>query len=294
MRMNVSSRTFSHAQTALVLTLAVLTAAPLTAQTREATLSQPVEFELDRDEATVLGLQLPPGEYLVTVDTRRSDARMSNLQSRVSLLDADGVVIHGTPMAFNEIDTEFRRVSAFALRRASKVSVRVVNQHDPAEYMVVVHPLSDGFLAWRARGEKPAPTIGAEDWPFATGKAGWMPYPFFGKTAPHPMALDEEQTGELEVGQSAYYAIALPKGDYRAVLGFEQARRTQSNLIGYIALLDSAGGSQEPLARINAIDTEFTAGGGFTLKRPTLIVLRVANGHRNTVKYTLRLRSGAQ
>lgn len=274
----------------LVLYLAAFTATPLVAETRQAALSKPAEFTLDRDETMELDLRLAAGEYLLTVDTRRVDGRISNLISKVSLLDGDGVVVRDAALSFNEIDRDFRRVSAFQLRRTATVSVRVVNSHDQADFMVVVHPLTAGFLARRRSGEPPPPDIAQDDWPFAEAKAGWMPYPFFGKAAPRPIALDEEQTGELEVGESAYYAVALPRGDYRAVLGLEQSRRKNSNLIGYVALLDSAGGSQEKIASINAIDVSYTAAGSFTMKRPTLVVLRVTNTHENTVKYTVRLR----
>lgn len=265
-----------------------------TAGAGEATLSKPTEFTLDRDETMELSLRLAAGEYLVTVDTRRVDGRVSNLMSKVSLLDGDGVVIRDAALSFNAIDRDHRRVSAFQLKRAATVAVRVVNTHDRADFMVVVHPLSAGFLDRRRRGEPPPPDIAQEDWPFAEAKAGWMPYPFFGKVAPGPIVLDQEQTGELEIGESAYYAIALPKGDYRAVLGLEQSRRKSSNLMGHVALLDSAGGSQETIARINAIDVSYTAAGSFTMKRPTLVVLRVTNTHENTVKYTLRLRTGVE
>ncbi len=276
------------------LCVAAAAAAPLRAEPRQATLATPSAFTLDRDETAELDLRLPAGEYLLTVDTRRVDGKVSNLMSKVSLLDGDGVVIRDAALSFNAIDRDHRRVSAFQLKRAATVSVRVMNAHDRADYMVVVHPLAAGFLDRRRRGEPPPPAILPDEWPFTEAKAGWMPYPFFGKVAPSPLALDQELKGELELGESAYYAIALPKGDYRAVLGLEQSRRRSSNLMGHVALLDSAGGSQETIARINAIDVSYTEGGSFTMKRPTLVVLRVTNTHQNTVKYTLRVRAEAR
>ncbi len=275
---------------AVALWVGVTVAVPQADHSTSGIAGQPTEFTLDRNETQVITLQLAAGEYLLTVDTRRVDGQNRNLIGKVSLLDGDGVVVRDATLQFNAIDVSFRGVSAFHLRRATTVSVRVVNEHDRAEYMVVVHALPAGFLARRSRAETPATPVGTDDLPFNVEKAGAMPYPFFGTTAPAPMALDEERSGELADGDSAYYALVPPRGDYRAVLGFTQTRRASSNLIGYVALLDSAGGSQQLLAQINAIDVSFTEAGSFTLKRPGLVVLRVANRHANGVKYTLRVR----
>lgn len=276
------------------LLLCVSASTALAATKTAATLAEPVELTLDRDETAEISLPLGPGEYLLTVDTRRADARLSNLISKISLLDGDGAVIRDGAIAFNVIDHQFRGVNAFELKRKSTVAVRIVNQHDKAEFVAIVHPLPAGFLAKRARGEVKFPDVTADDFPFARENAGLMPFPFFGKTAPTSFALGDELNGELEEGQSGYHAVQLPKGDYKVVLGFEQTRRQRSNLIGYLALLDSAGGAQQKIAEINVSDVSYTQGGGFSLKRDSLVVLRVANRHSNTVKYTVKLRPAAE
>jgi hypothetical protein len=260
------------------------------AAAKPAVLSQPAEFVLDRDETEELALKLTAGEYLVTIDTRRADSRLGNLISKVSLLDGDGAVIRDSNISINVIDYSYRGVSAFELKRPATVRVRVVNSNDKAEFLAVAHALPTGFLIQRNRLDAPVVEVAEKDFPFNNGKAGLMPFPFFAKTAPRMLAVEEDQTGELEEGESAYYAAMLPKADYKVGLGFEQARRQKSNLIGYVALLGGAGEAQQNVVDINAIDVSHTKAGGFALKRGSLVVLRVENRNENKVKYTLRIR----
>ena len=272
----------------LLLSSACLTCAAAAA--KPAVLSQPAEFVLDRDETEELALKLAAGEYLVTIDTRRADSRLGNLISKVSLLDADGAVIRDSNISINVIDYSYRGVSAFELKRPATVRVRVVNSNDKAEFLAVAHALPTGSLIRRNRLDAPVEEVAEKDFPFNNAKAGLMPFPFFAKTPPRMLAVEEDQTGELEEGESAYYAAMLPKADYKVVLGFEQARRQKSNLIGYVALLGGAGEAQQNVVDINAIDVSHTKAGGFALKRGSLVVLRVENRNENKVKYTLRIR----
>lgn len=58
-----------------------------------------------------------------------------------------------------------------------------------------------------------------------------------------------------------------------------------------MSLLDGDGVVvRDATLQFNAIDVSFTEAGSFTLERPGLVVLRVANRHDNGVRYTLRLR----
>ncbi|MDQ3650703.1 MAG: hypothetical protein M3458_10620 [Acidobacteriota bacterium] len=66
---------------------------------------------------------------------------------------------------------------------------------------------------------------------------------------PKLMMLGQSKSGVIEEGESNYFITVLPKGEYKAILGFENARSQNGNIQGYLAFLDADGGNQQTIIR---------------------------------------------
>jgi hypothetical protein len=94
-------------------------------------------------------------------------------------------------------------------------------------------------------------------------------------------------SGDLDAGEDVYYTVPLKKGNYRAVVDFANVPRENTNIQGYLAILDAAGGNQEKAIQFNEIDVAFRKIGGVTVKRDGDSIVRIQTV--KPVKYTLRI-----
>lgn len=220
----------------------------------------PVKVDLDRNESTYFRVALPAEEIRVILDVNRADERAGNIQAGLSILDRDGGVLQNNAIGFNEIDVRWRKVAYFNLKKPATMGFKVANSHDKARFWLTVLKRSDLPLV-----------------------------PLFGEVVPKPLLPGEGKTGQLAEGDDAFYVTALPKGEYKAIAEFTNARRENSNIQGYLAFLDGDGGNQEGLIGFNEIDVSFRKTAGFTVKKDSAFVFRVHNSGSKTMNYLVRI-----
>src|SRR5262249_6204489 len=101
-----------------------------------------------------------------------------------------------------------------------------------------------------------------------------VPFPFFGKTMPKLLRLDQAQKGTLNQGESVYYITRFPQGKYKVVVGFDNAKRRKTNIQGYLAFLHADGGGQKPVFTFNEVDVSARESAEVTCKRASIVVMR--------------------
>lgn len=257
----------------------------------ETTVDKPAALEpgttgqatLNQNASAYAAVRLAAGtEYKVIVDVRQG--RSTNIQGSVSLLDEDGAEVSRDLVRFNEIDSQFRYVARVSVKAAGKYIVRVTNANEKASVWLTVAPVP----------AEPAASLTAADLArYDPKKPGPVPVPFCGDKLPELIRPGDEVTGRLDQGCTAYYAALLPKGDYKAVVGLTNAADRNTNIQGYLALLDGDGGGQHGVVKFNEIDVTSRKSGGFTLTEPGVVILRLQVGDE-PMKYTLRLRPAAE
>jgi len=216
------------------------------------------KFMLDDVETAYLTVPVAVNGLLMIVDMRPTRPESTNLQSRVSVLDRDGAVLEARAIAFNEIDRGFRRMGAIAVKQKSPLGLKLLNGGKPITYWLTV------FNSARI--------------PFV---------PFFGGVTPAPMRVADTVSGALDAGEDVYYKVPLKKGNYRAFLDFANTPRDNTNIQGYLAILDAAGGNQERVIHLNEIDVAFRKIGDVRVKRDGAAIVRIQTV--KPVKYTLRI-----
>jgi hypothetical protein len=211
-------------------------------------LSQTSSITLDENERSFFKVRLAAGQYKVILDTRRADQKSGNIISGISLLDQDGGTLEEGAIAFNEIDFEFRGVHHFSLKSPGTVMLKVYNNNSRAKFWLTV--VEESLRS---------------------------PVPLFGTVSPREIQAGQSRSGVLDEGESAYYSIDLKRGDYKAVLDFANAQRQNTNIQGYLALLDRDGGGQQNLINLNEVDVSYRKTASFSLKRDSTVLLRVQN-----------------
>ena len=111
--------------------------------------------------------------------------------------------------------------------------------------------------------------------------------PLFGEVTPKPMTVGEATTGSLDGGEEVFYRIPLKKGNYRAIVDFTNTPNVRTNIQGYMAILDAAGGKQTGVLGFNEIDVAFRKIGGLAIKRDGPAIIRIQS--IKAVKYTVRI-----
>ena len=214
---------------------------------------------LDENERGVFKIRLSAGGYKVILDERRADQKNGNVIGGLSILDPDGGTIQEGAIAFNEIDFEFRGVHHFSLKSPGTVMLKVYNNNSRANFWLTV-----------------------------VEESLQSPVPLFGTVSPREIEAGQSKSAVLDEGESAYYSIDLKRGDYKAVLDFTNAQRQNTNIVGYLALLDRDGGGQENLIGLNEVDVSYRKTASFSLKRDSTVLLRVQNTIYR-VNYTVRI-----
>jgi len=249
------------------------------------TVNNPAALELNSTGKAILetnasayaAVRLAAGtNYSIILDIRQG--RSTNILGTASLLDEEGAEISRNLINFNEIDHQFRRVAKVSIKTAGKYIVRVTNSGDNnADFWVTVTPVTTD----------PPSSLTVSD--FAKNdlkKPGLVP--LFGDMLPERIQPRTEVTGQLDAGDTAYYFALLPKGEYKTVVGLTHTSGKSTNIQGYLALLDGDGGGQKTIVPFNEIDVTARKSGGFTLKEPDMVILRVQVEY--PMNYTLLLR----
>ncbi|HKV41628.1 MAG TPA: hypothetical protein VJX67_20660 [Blastocatellia bacterium] len=203
---------------------------------------------LDENERCYFKTPLAAGAFKVILDTRRADEVSGNLISSLSLLDGDGAVVQERAIGFNEIDVDFRGVYTFSLKTPTTAGFKLSNDNAKAVFWLTV-----------------------------VSSASHTEVPFFGRVLPKSLVEGESKAGVLGQGESAYYVIDLKKGDYKAVLDFQNSEGQNTNIQGYLALLDADGARLETVIGLNEVDVEYRKLAAFSVKKDTTLILRVEN-----------------
>jgi hypothetical protein len=192
-------------------------------------------------------------------DTRRADLIHRNLISSLTMRNPR----RSEPerlFLFNEIDTAFRGTHRFSLTAPAELDFTLQNTHDDAEFFLTIQDGDDARFI-----------------------------PFMSETVPLSLQLNQPATGLLERYHSVYYTLELEKGNYVAEWEFSDADKRKDNLIGYLALLESDGGKQHEISRMNEYDVSHKKSAPITIREQTSIILRLEN-HHDAVDYTLQLK----
>ena len=217
------------------------------------------KLTLDANEQSYFKISLPGDEIKVILDMRRSDGKHSNLQSRLSLLDQDGSIIKDNIIHLNEIDVGYRAVSNFSMKTPQELRFKLANDDVKAMFWLTVVKAADS-----------------------------APLPFFGKVMPTVIAEGQTTSGALDTNEFTYYSIPLKKGDYKALLDFKNSAGKNTNLQGYLALLNADGGNQQEIIRMNKIDVSYRESSAFSVKEDQSAIIRVENTS-DPVKYTIKI-----
>ena len=217
------------------------------------------ELSLAKNESAYFKAFFPAGEYKVVLDTRTAEERNANLQASLSILDQDGGVSEPKVISLNEIDTGYRKVYRFTVKRPATHGFKLSSEKDNMDFWLTFLP-----------GEAPAPL------------------PFFGKISPTPIQEAQVVSGTLDARESAYYTLPLKKGAYKVILDFANADGRKTNLQGYLALLDEEGGDQQLILRMNEIDVSYRQVESFLVKKDSTVILRLKN-ETNYVKYSMKI-----
>jgi hypothetical protein len=214
---------------------------------------------LEKNEESYFRLSSPADELKIILDMRLANNKHSNLQSTLSILDQDGGVIQNRAIVFNEIDVGYRKETSLSLKQATTLGFKLLNTSNEANFWLTIFKKPDSQLV-----------------------------PFFGELVPKPLGIGEGGSGRLAAGEYAYYVTSLPRGEYKVILDFVNSTRQHTNIQGYLALLDSNGGNQKNIIRLNEIDVSYRKIGELSLKKDETLIIRISN-HTNEVNYTVQI-----
>jgi len=227
---------------------------------------QPIDFgvtykaALDEGEAAFLALPAAVSALFMVLDMRPADGTHTNLQGRLSILDADGAMVEPHAITFNEIDYGYRRTRAISFGRTpATVRLKLGNSERRNVYWLTV---------------------------FNTAQTPFVP--LFGQVTPRPLKLGDAATGNIEPGEDLFFAITLKKGTYKVTVDLTNTPRTHTNIQAYLAVMDVFGGHQDHIIGFNEIDYAFRQVGSLSVKSDGAAIIRLQNQHAPAT-YTMRL-----
>lgn len=214
---------------------------------------------LEKNEESYLKLSSSASNLKILLDMHRTNSRYSILQSTLSVLDQDGAVLRDNAIRFNEIDVGYRKTALWSSKQLAILGFKLLNENETADF-------------WLTVVKKPASQL----------------IPFFGEVVPKPLALGEATSGVLDTNEYVYYITSLPKGDYKVILDFSNSKRENTAIQGYLAILDSDGGNQRKIIRVNEIDVSYRKIAVLSLKRDETQIIRIHNGNKG-VNFTVKI-----
>ncbi len=217
------------------------------------------KITLEKNEEYYLKLSSPAINLGILLDMRRSDSTYSNLQSALSVLHQDGEMLWDNAISFNEIDVGYRKTALWSSKQPAILSFKLLNENETADFWLTV--LND-----------PASQL----------------IPFFGEVVPRSLALGQATSGVLDTNEYVYYITSLPKGDYKVILDFSNSKRENTNIQGYLAILDADGGNQRSIIRFNEIDVSYRKIATLSLKKDETKIMKIHNGNKG-VNFELKI-----
>ena len=215
---------------------------------------------LDPNQEYYVRLTEPAASVGIVLDMRRVDNRHSNLQTRLDILDPDGVVVEDRAIVFNEVDVRARKTTSWSTRQQTPIGFKLINAGDVgAEYWLTVRP-------------EPSPEL----------------VPFFGQVVPQRLSLGIAASGTLDDDQDAFHILTLSPGEYQLIVDFANAEKRDTNIRGRVALLEADGGGAQELVRFNEIDVSHRKSATFRRREDGPVILDIQNDAQ-TIDYTVRL-----
>ena len=171
----------------------------------------------------------------LVMDVQCASGKCFNLKTDATILDGEGAVIRNHAIwisLFNEVAA--RQIAVVALKQPSPIQIKLLN------------PTTEPVDHWL--------TVIAADSPALV--------PFFGAPDVRTIRVGDSNSGALEANGGAGYAVLLTKGDYTVTLDLADAgRATRFQILGYVALTPSAGGTEVVpcrLSEFNAVSSRAT------------------------------------
>ena len=226
---------------------------------RELKFGATYKLVLGTNEEAYLRPSAAAQDVTLVVDTRRVDGSVSNLIYDISVLNQNGGTIHDRAVSLSEIDTGVRKVGAFSLKEPATFALKLLNESGPATFWLTAFKTS---------------TI-----PFI---------PFFGDRVPSRLAVGRTASGLLDTNEDAYYVVSVNKGDYTLILDFSHPERENTNIIGYLAVLDAVGRNQRHLLDVNDIGVSHRAVGTLSGEKDGAAIIRIEN-QSSRANYALKI-----
>ena len=218
------------------------------------------KFRLKKNEESYCQLLVPIGKAKIFLDKQLLKNYPTNLQSTLSLVDEDGIEIKDNVINFNEVDIGYRKEASLSLDKPAIIGFRVLNGSAELDFWLTVLKNNDTQLV-----------------------------PFFGNRIPIPATVDEKKSGKLKEHTDVYYAIDLEKGNYKIVVDFINSKKNNTNIQGYVALLNPDGSKQTEIININETDIHTRQGTTVSIEKKGKYIFRIENNSR-TIDYKLKIR----
>jgi hypothetical protein len=120
-------------------------------------------------------------------------------------------------------------------------------------------------------------------------KTSTIPFiPFFGDRMPSRLVVGRTASGLLDTNEDAYYVVSVNKGDYTLILDFSHPERENTNIIGYLAVLDAVGRNQRHVLDVNDISVSHRAVGTLSGEKDGAAIIRIEN-QSSRANYALKI-----
>jgi hypothetical protein len=197
-------------------------------------------------------VDVPPGDYKIVVDARRTDEAESNIIANLDWYDTDGTR-RGEAGNLNDIGHRTRSIFPFSAAGPQKAVLRYDNQASMSDYWLGIFRASDR-----------------------------VPAPFFvNPPAVTPITLGQpadEVVLDFANARSryAYHSATLAAGDYKLTVVFRRVDGASSNVGGHVEVLGSEGEVQRGGARfnVNEIGVSGTGTGKLSLAEEALLLFK--------------------
>jgi len=197
--------------------------------------------------------------FKVVLDMRLASGNNSNLQSSLSVLDVYGATLKGNIIRYNEIDVSQRKTVSWSSKKPIVAGLKLRNDNSNAVFwLTVVEEKFSQFI------------------------------PFQGGTTPKLITLQESVSGDLNVNEYTYYITTLPKGEYVIILDFFNSHRRNTNIQGYLSILNSDGGKQRVVIKYNEIDVSYRKTATLTLKNNKTQIIKIQN-ESGSVNFNMKI-----
>ena len=189
------------------------------------------KFVLDKDQHAYYSLDLPKGDFLVVLDSRRADGKsgdgkLASLKGQLNFHNADIPLpspINTTGLSgvqFSSSDDEERIINHRSRNTAMPLIIDIENDGPRSNYWLTVLPAAANDTS------EVSPALAV---------------PLFGEVTPPTISVGAVMTGQLKQNKSAYFLIDLKAGQYQSILNFSSTNRKIADLNGVITRSAESG-----------------------------------------------------